>query len=52
MNFVICFPHIFELLLDVHTMTIQLFIILGFIITTCFDLFIKILVVCDVYDTV
>ena len=38
------FPIFFELLLDVCTMTIKLFIILVYIITTCIDLFIKVLV--------
>ena len=43
------FPIFIELLLDVCTMTIKLFIILACTITTCIDLFIKILVASVMY---
>ena len=42
-------PIFVELLLDVCTMTIKLFIILACIITTCIDLFIKMLVATVMY---
>ena len=38
-----------ELLLNIYTTTIRLFIILACIITTCIDLFIKILVASVIY---
>ena len=43
------FPICTELLLDVCTVTIKLFIILMCMITTCIDLFIKILVASFMY---
>ena len=45
------FPIFMELLLDMCTMTIKLFIILAYIITTCIDLFIKMLVAPVMYVT-
>ena len=42
-------PIFIELLLDVCTMAIKIFIILACIITTCIDLFIKILVASVIY---
>ena len=42
-------PVFIELLLNVHTTIIKLFIILACIITTCIDLFIEILVVPVIY---
>ena len=51
MSFYHIHPICIELLLDVRTMTIKLFIILVCIITTCIDLFIKILVASVMYVT-